>query len=371
MRKTLLLICILTGLSDIYLAEASDPPQTANAAFHYMQAFGQMKFPESTELSDQLSDVIKNGWKQKHSGLEKVLDDNVTCLQMFNVGAARPSCDFSIGKKAKYLINEEFPPPVSALNLFYLALLKGRYLESQADSNGAAKIYLSVLNFSYHMSLDELPGSKALALAAENFSIKPLKHLIAERKIEKKLLLEIYSFLDKYEHKRLTMESILAALRDEEKSTFRMMADTFIISITNAYHADPGKFPEDTLKWAAAFRINLIRMSSQEIDSLYGNFMKAMETKNPQDWDNAHAEARKRKTAATDITRQNPKFESEPISSCFSEFKEKRSGACIQDLVTYMIAGNVAIPTDLNDSFDKSLVELQTVKRLALDQLKK
>ena len=369
MRKSILLIIILAGLFSINLSGASNTVQSPNAAIYYKHAFEQMKYPESEELNSLISDVIAEGWHRENTELEGVLNDNEACLHAFKSGAALSNCEFRIGKRSKYLMEEEFPHPVTALNLSYLALLKARYLESEGDIDSAIKIYLSVLKYAQHMAFDNLMGSKAVALAAEKFCFNPLKLLVAEKKIGRRQLSEIRFFLEDYEPRRPTKVSILVAVREEQKSVYQMIGDVFVISLTDIYHQNPGRLPDDTLSRAALFRRDFVRFFIEELNLLYGNYIRALETNNPQDWDYAHTASAKRKSAAEKMRIQNPEFGSETVSKCFEAYKEHRSTGCIEDLVTFMIAGNVPIPMKLFENMDASLLEIRAINDLMVERL--
>lgn len=259
--------------------------QPRNAATYYLKAFDLLKYPEPKTLDKEIREIMQNGWLRENIEIKRLLKKNELSIQEFQKGIAISNCDFDFSRKQKYLFEKNFPG-AAAWKLFSIILLKGRYHESQNDFESAVDSYLSTLIYAQHISQDNLAISKATALVIGVSSLEPLKQYLNKKNVEKRLCEKIKVHLDEYIKHHFAAKEIIEAQSDETKSMLKMVADTFMVKVTELFRHSPG-IPVK----AAIFRKEFIMMAYQDIDYYYGNYIRAAETNEKKDWEFAISEA--------------------------------------------------------------------------------
>ena len=325
-----------------------------NAAFYYSKAFELLKFPESGDLKKDIYAIVENGWLHEYREVKRLLQENASCLQEFIKGTELVHCDFDFGHKPQYLIEKDYPLP-TAYTLFTMVELQARNYEKQHKFDKAVDLYLASIAYARHLSRDSTSLSKVMGYAIGRGATEHLEVALEKNQFEKRQCPEIISHLDAYDIP-LFLKELHEATRDEMKSLLKKTADLFMISAAEKFRDDPG-----ILSKAVLFRKDYIARAYRDIDYYYGNYIRAFETHEKQDWDFAVAEAEKYEKKAKLETTGNTEGN---LLGCFLKDPDNPNPQCAQR-IRFVLAGNIMIYDGIIAQHDETYMTLQKVRTLA------
>lgn len=278
-------ICVIALPSNsLAQKETIDNVETENAATHYLKAFESLKYPESKRIDALMQSIIRNGWQKDDEILERILAKNELSFIEFEKALLIEKCDFTFGKKYKYLIDKEPIDLIKIKNLFNLLLLKGRSYENQEDLDNAIDTYLSTLILAEHVSQDDTLISKLIALNLEETTYVLLTDyfVVAEINIGGKE--KISKFLELYKKVHFLGNELVESEKLFFISTMQMLVDNIQEQVTEK------NIRNNKMKSPNAFKADFMNQVNALANEYYGNFAKAIETNQEEDWGFATAE---------------------------------------------------------------------------------
>jgi hypothetical protein len=129
-----------------------------------------------------------------------------------------------------------------------------------------------------------------------------------------------------------------------------------MISAAEKFRDDPG-----ILSKAVLFRKDYIARAYRDIDYYYGNYIRAFETHEKQDWDFAVAEAEKYEKKAKLETTGNTEGN---LLGCFLKDPDNPNPKCAQR-IRFVLSGNIMIYDGIIAQHDETYMTLQKVRTLA------
>ncbi len=262
-------------------------PDLKNAARLYNGAFELLKYPDSKDLNSRITLVIQKGWQSEDGDLEAVLKDNEPAFKEFMKAVRLKSCDFDFGRKYKYLIQKEIPTYSKIRGLYRLNLLRARFDESKGEYDDALKIYLSNLTFANHIAQDNVMMMRMISLVIKKETCAALQDFLSSAKLSKNKYRKVYDFLLEDERTRFKPQELIQAEKEVFLSLMAMLVDTYI---ADTYNQNNTQANSDDKAKAVVLGEEVKKQAGQLADKYYGNFIKAIQTSSPADWDFASDE---------------------------------------------------------------------------------
>ena len=367
LRKIVLSLSVFCFLAEPLALYAQDvaalKPDPKNAAWCYNRVFALIKYPDSKDLNNRISQVIQKGWQGPDKELEAVLKDNEPAFKEFNKALRLKRCDFDFGRKYRYLIQKEIPTYSKIRSLYRLNLLRARYDESKGRADEALEVYMSNLIFADHIALDNAMMMRMISLVIEKETCSIFKDFLASAALSKKKYLKVYDFLQEDERVRFKPEELIEMEKNAFLSLMSMMVDTYIEDSNSQSNAAAGG--EDKAK-VIALGEEAKKQAEQLADMYYGNFSKAIRTNDPQDWDFAVNELNSL------IKQAQPKVEdlSGFVKAVFSDSAKETSDAVDKKLANKVVLTmmSLTIPNfrGIGEGYYSALAQLNELKSLVL-----
>jgi hypothetical protein len=338
-------------------------PDLKNAAWCYNLAFALIKYPDSKDLNNRITQVIQKGWRGQDKELEAILKDNEPAFKEFNRALRQKRCDFDFGRKYKYLIQKEIPTYSKIRSMYRLNLLKARFYESKGRVDDALEAYISNLTFANHIAQDNVMMMRMISLIIEKETCVAFKDFLTSATLSKKKYLKVYDFLLEDERTRFKPEELIEMEKSAFLSLMAMLVDTYIedsIRQSGAQASSEDKMKVITLGEEAK------KQAEQLADMYYGNFSKAIRTNDPQDWDFAVDELNSL------IKEAQPKVEdlSGFVKAVFSDSSKGTSDAVDKKLANKVVLTmmSLTIPNfrGIGEGYYSAVNQLNELKSLAL-----
>lgn len=367
LKKMALVLSVFCFLTESLALAAQDTavfkPDLKNAAWCYNLAFALIKYPDSKDLNNRITQVIQKGWQGQDKELDAVLKDNEPAFKEFKKALRLKRCDFDFGRKYKYLIQKEIPTYSKIRSLYRLNLLRARYDESKGRADEALEEYLYNLVFAKHIALDNTMMMRMISLVIEKETCAVFKDFLASAKLSRKKYLKVYDFLVEDERARFKPEELIEQEKNAFLSLMSMMVDTYIEDSNSQSSAQAGG--EDKVK-VLALGEEAKKQAEQLADMYYGNFSKAIRTNKQEDWDFAVNELNSL------IKEAQPKVDdlSGFVKAVFSDSMKETTDAVDKKLARKIVLTflSLTIPNfrGIGEGYYSALSQLNELKSLAL-----
>ena len=218
-----------------------------DAAPYYLEAIKQMKYPESKEVSEKMSNWLAKGWQGENEELKDILKLNQPTFDQLETAVLLKDCFLDISSQSSLELLIKFR------RMGILVCLRGRYMESQGDYSKAIENYRINFEIAGHLSKNWAVLA-LIGLAIEGRTYANLKEYLDRPNISTEELKKVFYFLEFVHKNHFDLRDLMVASKKE----FKGILSTVKIK---GVHSD------------------------KVADYYYGSFIRAASTGRSEDWD--------------------------------------------------------------------------------------
>jgi hypothetical protein len=237
----LLLLCALNAYAD-------EEPPDKNAAEYYTKAFEALQLPESEQTMGPATMIMMQGWANHGTPeLERFIDRNEECLELFAKGVAVENCDFTFGEPKVMLFSGTSRWNRSVWNMTRLVVLAARRAEHRGDMEKAVEMYLAHLKFMDHVAQGRPTIDKIIALNCEGRTLLAIIDCLKKFELDKDSFKKLAMGLKAHEKRFYPVQRIL----DDEKDYYLFIVQ-WVVDRALEVKPEDGEDNSGTIKYGKA-----------------------------------------------------------------------------------------------------------------------